>query len=52
MHRLTVVGEILQLVWHRRVWVMLPPILALLVVGGLLVLGQATPLGPLIYPLF
>ncbi len=52
MYRFLAVGEILQMVWRRKLWVLLPPLLALLAVGGLLLLAQATPLGPLIYPLF
>lgn len=52
MYRFGVIGEILQLVWQRKLWVLLPPILMLIVVGVLLLVAQATPLGPLIYPLF
>lgn len=52
MHRFGVLGEILLMVWERKVWVLLPPVLALILVAGLLVLAQITPLGPLIYPLF
>lgn len=52
MHRFGTIGELLQMVWRRRLWALLPPILALVLIGGLIIVGQATPLGPLIYPLF
>ena len=52
MYRFGAIGELLQMIRERKLWVLLPPLLALLVVGGLMVLAQATPLGPLIYPLF
>jgi uncharacterized protein DUF5989 len=52
MYRLGVVGQMLQMLQQRRMWILLPPILALLLVGGLVALAAATPLGPLIYTLF
>lgn len=36
---------------HKN-WVLLPPLIALVLVGALVILGQSTPLAPLIYPLF
>lgn len=52
MTRLGLIGELFQMLWEHRLWILLPPALALVLVGALVVLGQATPLGPLIYPLF
>lgn len=52
MDRFGTIGEILQMIWHRRTWALIPPVLALLLVGVLILAAQATPLGPLIYPLF
>lgn len=52
MYRFGVIGQLLQMIHRRRMWILLPPILALLLVGGLIALAAATPLGPLIYPLF
>ena len=49
--RLGVVGELVHLVWSHKLWWMIPLLLALLVLGLLLTL-QATPVGPLIYPVF
>lgn len=52
MNRLHVIAEMLRMVRERKTWILLPPLLALILVGGLIALGTATPLGPLIYPLF
>lgn len=52
MYRFGVIGELLGMIWRRRMWVLLPPLIALTVVAALIILAQATPLGPLIYPLF
>lgn len=52
MERFGVIGELFQMVWERKNWVLVPPLVALVLIGGLIVLAQATPLGPLIYPLF
>lgn len=50
--RFGLLGELLQLLWERKNWVLLPPVIMLALIGVLLVAAQATPLGPLIYPLF
>lgn len=39
------------LIWHHRLWWIIPVVLALVVLGLLLVV-EATPVGPLLYPLF
>lgn len=52
MRRFAIVFELFQMVWERKTWVLIPPLLALVLVGALVILAQATPLGPLIYPLF
>jgi hypothetical protein len=46
------VTALAAMVWQRKLWWMVPLLLALVLVGSLLFLAQATPLGPLIYPLF
>jgi hypothetical protein len=43
--------DLVGLIWQHKLWWALPVLLALLVLSLLLVL-QATPLGPLLYPLF
>lgn len=49
--RLGVLGDILQLVFRRKLWWFVPVLIALFVLAVLLML-EATPVGPLIYPLF
>lgn len=43
--------DLVGLIWQHKLWWLVPVLLALLVLSLLLVL-QATPLGPLLYPLF
>lgn len=49
---LKIMGEIFGFMWSRKLWWAFPVVSVLLVIGGLLVLAQATPLGPFIYALF
>ena len=49
--RLGIVGELLRFLWARKLWWLIPMILALLVVGVLMVLG-ASGAFPFIYTLF
>jgi hypothetical protein len=44
-------GDLVLLVWQRKVWWLVPLLIALLLLAGLLLL-EATPVGPLIYPVF
>lgn len=44
-------GDLVMLVWQRKLW-WLVPLLVALVLLGLLLLLEATPVGPLIYPVF
>ena len=50
--RLGVVGELFAYLWRRKLWWLIPLAMAILLVGILLVVGQTSGLGPLIYPLF
>jgi uncharacterized membrane protein len=45
-------GELMQFLWQRKLWWMIPFVLTLLVVGVLLLVGQATGVAPFIYTLF
>ncbi len=49
--RLSVSGDLVTLVWRHKLWWMMPLLLALVVLAALVVL-EATPLGPLLYPVF
>jgi len=46
-----VIGDLLQMVWRRKLWWLAPLLVALFVLALLLML-EATPIGPLLYPLF
>jgi len=52
VNRVSILVELFRMVWEHRSWMLLPPLVALILVGGLIALGQVTPLGPLVYPLF
>jgi hypothetical protein len=44
-------ADLISLVWQHKLWWMVPLLLVMLVLAGLVVL-EATPIGPLLYPLF
>jgi len=46
------IGELLQFLWVRKMWWLIPFVVTLLLVGGLLLVGQATGVAPFIYTLF
>ena len=48
--RAAVTFDLVALLWQHRLWWLVPCLVSLLILGALLVL-QATPLGPLLYPL-
>ncbi len=50
--RMGILGELLQFLWMRKLYWLIPMIVALIVVAVLIVLGTATGAGPLIYTLF
>jgi uncharacterized membrane protein len=44
-------GDLVLLVWQRKLWWLVPLLIALVLLAGLLIL-EATPVGPLVYPFF
>jgi hypothetical protein len=46
------VAELMRFLWLRRLWWLIPFVVTLLLIGTLLLLGQATGVGPFIYTLF
>ena len=48
---LSVSGDLINLVWRHKLWWMVPLLLAMVVLAALVVL-EATPIGPLLYPVF
>jgi len=47
-----VLGEVLQFLWARKLWWLIPMVSVLLMVGFLLVVSSASPAAPFIYTLF
>ena len=50
--RLSTVGELLTFMLHRRQYLVLPLVIVLLLFGALLIIAQASVVGPFIYTLF
>jgi Family of unknown function (DUF5989) len=46
------VAELLQFLWARKLWWLIPFVATLLLVGVLVLVGQATGIAPFIYTLF
>jgi hypothetical protein len=49
--RLGIVGELFRFLWARKLWWLIPLIIALLVFGILMLLASSSILAPFIYPL-
>jgi hypothetical protein len=49
--RFALTSDLARLVWAHKLWWVVPLLVALVVLGLLLVL-EATPVGPLLYPVF
>jgi hypothetical protein len=49
--RLSVSSDLVYLVWRHKLWWMVPLLIALVVLAALVLL-EATPIGPLLYPVF
>jgi hypothetical protein len=45
-------AELLQFLWARRLWWLIPFVITLLIVGTLVIVGQVTGIAPFIYTLF
>lgn len=50
--RLGIMGELLAFLWKRKLWWMMPMVLALLLLALLIIFAQSSAVGPLIYTLF
>ncbi len=50
--RLGIVGELLQYLWQRKLWWLIPMLLVMLLVVGLLVFAQSSAIAPFVYSLF
>lgn len=52
MDRLRIVAELLAFLWVRRLWWLIPMVVALMLIGLLAILAQTSPVAPFIYTLF
>ncbi len=50
--RVGVASELLQFLWERKLWWLMPMVFLLLAVGLLVVLAQSSAIAPFIYTLF
>jgi hypothetical protein len=50
--RFGILGEFFTYLWRRKLWWLIPLALAILLIGILLVIGQASGAGPFIYTIF
>jgi hypothetical protein len=50
--RLGIVGELLQFLWDRKLWWIIPVIVTLLLLGGLLILAGSALFAPFFNRLF
>ena len=48
----SIVGQLLNFLWQRKLWWLIPMVVVLLVFGLLLVFASASGIGPFIYTLF
>lgn len=51
-NNLGIVGELLDFLWQRKLWWLIPMITVLLLFGLLLIFASASGIGPFIYTLF
>jgi hypothetical protein len=47
-----IVGELLNFLWQRKLWWLIPMVTVLLLFGLLLIFASASGVGPFIYTLF
>lgn len=50
--RMGIMGELLQFMWERKLWWMMPMVFVLLLLGILLIFAQSSAVAPFIYTLF
>ena len=48
--KLGILGELLGFLWKARMWWMIPIVLVLILLGVVIIFGNATGLAPFIYP--
>lgn len=52
LHRAGIIGELLQFLWQRKLWWLIPMVVVIVLFGMLLVFAQGSAVAPFIYTLF
>lgn len=52
MGKFSILGQLLQFLWEKKLWWMIPMVIVLVLFGLLLVFAQGSGLAPFIYTLF
>lgn len=52
LYKFEIIGELMEFLWKRKLWWMIPMVSCLLLFSMLLILGTATGVGPFVYTLF
>lgn len=50
--KLSIFGELLNFLWKRKLWWLVPMIIIFFIFGSIVILVGSSPLAPIIYPLF
>jgi hypothetical protein len=50
--RVGIMGELMQFLWERKLWWLMPMVAVLLALGILMVFAQSSAIAPFIYTLF
>jgi hypothetical protein len=46
------IAELMEFLWHQRLWWLIPFVAVMLVFGALLLIGEASGIAPFIYTIF
>ncbi|MEC9308131.1 MAG: DUF5989 family protein [Chloroflexota bacterium] len=50
--RILIAGELLSFLWSRKLWVLIPFVSVILLLGLITIIGTTSGVGPFIYTLF
>jgi len=50
--KILVAGELLSFLWNRKLWVLIPFVSVILLLGLITIIGTTSGVGPFIYTLF
>ncbi len=50
--RASIIGELFQFLWQRKLWWLIPMVVVIVLFGALLIFAQGSAVAPFIYTLF